>query len=205
MSAVQLDLLFGWAALMSAVATVATTITGILFFTIGGCWGKINDAVSVLQMVLMIPVAIALYLLRPGNATGLALLALAIGVCGMVVAAVLQSCLVFGVVEYEQTIAAVLLAGGAVGLWLILANGLALSARALPGGLLLAGTAAGMGYLLLAVGFHRGGQQHPLFYAGSLLAVVGYAIWGTWLGYLWLTGSLGRSTLFLGQAVLMRR
>ena len=50
--------------------------------------------------------------------------------------------------------------------------------------------AAGAGYLLTALGFHRGGQQHPLFYAGSLLMVVGYSVWAIWLGLLLLTGAL---------------
>lgn len=44
--------------------------------------------------------------------------------------------------------------------------------------------------LLSAVGFHRGGQQHPLFYAGGMLVVVGYLIWAVWLGRLLLTGAL---------------
>jgi len=190
MSPTQLGLLFGWAALLSAVATVATLFTAVLFFTFGGAFGKINDAVSVLQMLLMLPVAIALFLLRPPDATGLALLAVAIGGVGMVITAVLQALLVFGFVEYEQTITAVLSAGGAIGLWLILANMLALGGEILPAGLVVFGALAGAGYLLAAVGFYRGDQQHPLFYMGSFLIVLGYSVWAIWLGRLLQTGSL---------------
>ena len=40
--ATQLDLVFGWAALLSAVATIGTLITGILFFAVNERLGKIN-------------------------------------------------------------------------------------------------------------------------------------------------------------------
>ena len=83
-------------------------------------------------MLLMLPVALALLLLRPANATGLALLATAVGSIGMIAAGVLQDLFVFGVVEYQQTITAVLSAGGLIGVWLILTNALALSGEILP-------------------------------------------------------------------------
>jgi hypothetical protein len=191
MEATQLDLIFGWAALLSAGATIGTLITGILFFAVNERFGKINDIVSVFQVVLMLPVAAAMYLLaRPGNG-GLALLALAVGSMGMIIVAVLQALLVVGMVSFEQTIGAVLSAGAAIGLWLVLANVVALAGGTLPWGLGVFGMAAGIGYLLSAVGFHRGGQQHPLFYAGSILIVVGYLVWATWLGRLLQVGALG--------------
>ena len=191
MSLTPLGPLFGWAALLSAVATVATLVTGILFFTAGGRFGKANDAASVVQMLLMMPVAVALYLLRPVDATGWALLVFILGCLGMVVAAVLQALLVLERVAYEQTFGAVLAAGGVIGLWLILVNILALGGAILPASLVAFGIAAGVGYLLVAIGFYRGGQGYPLFYVGSLLVVVGYVVWGTWLGILLQVGRLG--------------
>jgi hypothetical protein len=188
MNSTQLGLLGGWAALLSAVATIATLITAVLFFTVGERFGKVNDAVSVVQMLLMLPVALALFLLRPADSTGLALLAAAVGGTGMIAGGVLQALLVFGLVAYKQTITAVLSAGGLVGLWLILANALAVSGEVLPTGLVAFGLAAGVGYILTVVGFYRGGQRHPLFYVGSLLVVGGYSTWAIWLGRLLLTG-----------------
>ena len=189
MEATQPDLIFGWAALLSAVATIGTLVTGILFFAVNERFGKINDIVSVFQVVLMLPVAVAMYLLtRPGNGE-LALLALVVGSMGMVIVAVLQALLVVGMVSFEQTIGAVLTAGAVIGLWLVLANGIALVGGRLPWGLGVFGIAAGIGYLLSAVGFHRGGQQHPLFYAGSILIVVGYVVWATWFGRLLRVGA----------------
>ena len=191
MEATQLDLVFGWAALLSAVATMGTSFTGILFFAVNEAFGKVNDIFGVFQVVLMLPVAVAVYLLTSPGYGWLALLALAVGCIGMIVVAVLQTLLVVGRVGFEQTIGATLAAGAAIGLWLIVANALALAGGALPWGLGAFGLAAGAGYLLTALGFYRGRQQHPLFYAGSLLMVVGYSVWATWMGLLLLTGALG--------------
>jgi hypothetical protein len=190
MGFVDLDSLFGWTLYLSAVATVATAVTGVLFFTLGERFGKLNDAVSVLQMLLMLPVSIGLFPLTRHSSAGLALLAAVVGAIGMLVAAVLQALLVLNVVKYEQTIAAVLAAGGAIGFWLLLANILALSAGALPGGLAISGIVVGAGYIFVALGFRIGGQEHPLSYAGALLVIVGYSIWSIWLGWLFTSGRL---------------
>jgi hypothetical protein len=186
----HLDLLFGWTLYLSAVATIATAITAILFFTLGERFGKLNDAVSVLQMLLMLPVSAGLFLLIRHGGAELALLATVVGATGMLVAAVLQALLVINVVRYEQTIAAVLTAGGAIGLWLLLANILALTVAALPSGLAISGIAVGVGYILVALGFRIGGQEHPLSYVGAVLVTVGYSIWSVWLGWLFTSGKL---------------
>jgi hypothetical protein len=190
MGPTEFDLVFGWAALLSAAATLGTAITGILFFAVDEAFGKVNDAFSVVQVVLMLPVAVALYLLAHPDRNFLALLALTAGCMGMLSVAVLQSLLVAGKVGFEQTIARVLASGAAIGFWLILGNALALAGGTLSWGLAAFGFAAGVGYLLTALGFYRGRQEHPLFYAGSLLMVVGYSVWAIWLGLLLLNGTL---------------
>lgn len=124
------------------------------------------------------------------SGAGLALLATAVGIIGMLVAAMLQALLVLNIVRYEQTIAAVLTAGGAVGLWLLLANILALIITAFPGGLAISGVAVGAGYILVALGFRIGGQEHPLSYAGAILVTAGYSLWSIWLGWLFTSGRL---------------
>lgn len=186
----QLNLLFGWAAILSAVATLLTLITGYLFFSTGGMFGPVNDPASVFQMLLMLPVAAALYLLTRQGAAALALLATAIGVAGMLTAAVLQVLLVFRAIDYEQALVAILSAGSAVGVWLVLANLLTLASGALTGGMAIIGAVAGAGYVLRIVGFRLGGRGHRLFYAGSGFAVIGYIVWGAGLGSLFLSGEL---------------
>jgi hypothetical protein len=192
--ATQLGLIFGWAAFLSALATLGTLMTGILFFAVSEAYGKANDAVSVFQVVLMLPVAVATYALTCPDHSALALLALGVGSIGMIIVAVLQTLLVLGVVGFRQTIGPVLSAGVAIGLWLVFANVLALTGGVLPCGLAVFGIAAGVGYLLSAVGFRAGGQQHPLFYAGSFLIVAGYVVWATWLGCLLQAGALRIAT-----------
>jgi hypothetical protein len=171
-----------WAAYASAAATIVTFATGILFFTVGQPFGTIQDAASALQVLLMLPIAWLLHRLIAPSAAVWSWLALLVGVPGMLVAGSLQVLLVVRRVEYEQTIGAGLSAGGAIGGWLALTGALALVYGLLPVGLAWAGIAAGVGYLLLVAGFWIGGQGHPLFWGGSLVALVGYAVWAIWLG-----------------------
>ena len=190
MDAVRLGWLIGWAAYLSAAATIGTALTGVLFFAVGERFGRLNDAVSVLQMLFMLPVAGGLYLMTRSSGAGLALAATVLGAVAMLGAGVLQALLVVKVVRYEQTIAAVLAAGVLIGLWLLLENVLALGAAVLPMGLAICGIATGIGYMLLAIGFRLGGQEHALSYAGAGLVLVGYSVWAIWLGWLLTSGSV---------------
>lgn len=149
---------------------MGTFVTSILFFAVNPAFGKVNDAVSVVQMVVTLPVAAAMALLTYPVNGALAWLALAVGSLGMA-------------------------SGAAMGLWLILSNALSGLGGVLPLGLGACGMVAGAGYLLMAVGFYRGGQQHPLFYAGGLLTVIGYSIWAVWLGRLLLVGALASAAI----------
>jgi hypothetical protein len=90
------------------------------------------------------------------------------------VTGILQALLVVRLVRFKATLGTVLAAGGAF-----------------PGGLAWSGIAAGSGYILLVIGFWLGGQGHPLFWGGSLAALVGYATWAVWLGQMALSGELG--------------
>jgi hypothetical protein len=180
----------GWAAHLSAAATLVTFVTGILFFTVGQPFGTIQDAASALQVLLMLPIAVVLYLLLRSHAPGLSLLGTVVGIAGMLVAGVLQALLVFRVVRFESTIRTVLAAGGAIGVWLVVTGALSLVSGTFPGGLAWSGIVARSGYILLVIGFWLGGQQHPLFWAGSLAALIGYAVWAIWLGHAVLSGTL---------------
>jgi hypothetical protein len=181
---------FGWSAILSAVATLGTLITGILFFTVDEKFGRTNDILSVVQVLLMLPVAMAMYRLTHSAASIQALSGTVMGGIGMIVTAVLQVLLVLRVVSFEQTIATVLTAGAVIGVWLVWSNALASRAGALPWGLAVFGIVAGAGYIMICGGFFLGRQQHPLFYAGSGLAVVGYVVWATWIWRLLRTSSI---------------
>jgi hypothetical protein len=188
MRPVPFSLAFGRAVQWRAVATFATLVTGILLFTVSQRFGKINETASVLQMLFMIPIAVGLFLLARPYGAALALVATAVGIIGMLITAVLQVLLVLGAVEVEQTISAVLAAGGGVGLWLLSVSLLGISAKALSSGPRILGAAVGVGYILSVVRIHLGREQHPLFYSGALLLVLAYSAWAVWLGTRFLSG-----------------
>lgn len=108
----------------------------------------------------------------------------------MLAASILQILLVLRVVKLELTLVAVPAAFGVVGVWLLLNSYLALANRTLPSGLAWVGMVAGVGYILVILGFLLGGQQHPLTAVGGLTAVISYPIWAIWIGALLLSGRL---------------
>jgi hypothetical protein len=181
---------YGWIAYLSAAATLLTLVTGILFFTVGKPFGKINDISSVLQVLLMIPLAVMFVQGLPFGA--LSLLAAVVGILGMLVSAVGQSLLVFGRIDFEGS-TKFFPAGAAIGMWLILICVLGMGNDPLPGLLPWIGILAGAGYIATVIGFLWGGQENVLFYIGGFVLGIAYPIWATWLGRLLLSGTaLGR-------------
>jgi hypothetical protein len=180
-----------WMAYASAAATVVTVATGILFFTVGQPFGTVQDATSALQAFWMLPIAVVLFYRLWLDAPVWSALATTVGALGMMTSGILQALLVVRLVRFKATLSTVLTAGGAIGTWLVAMNILALAGGTFPGGLAWSGIAAGSGYILLVIGFWLGGQGHPLFWGGSLAALVGYATWAVWLGQMALSGGLG--------------
>jgi hypothetical protein len=125
----------GWSAYLNAVATIAVIVTIVIFYSVGGLWGLINDMVSVVWVLSYLPLAIFLYQLnRPVN-DRLSLLTAAAGILALLVFAALQTLLVLGFVRFEQTITAILAVSGVTGLWLFLNGLMSRSGKALPAGL----------------------------------------------------------------------
>jgi hypothetical protein len=180
----------GWAAYLSAGATIISFVTGFLFFSKGQPFGTMNDTASVFQVLFMVPVALVLHRLFGPNAQMLSLLAAAVGIVGMLVAAAVQALLVLGRLTFEQTVRPAFTAGGAIAIWLLLTGYLALTSSILPGGLGWLGLLAGAGYVLMVIGFWLGEQKHPLFIIGSFAVLVAYPIWAIWLGRLLVSGRL---------------
>lgn len=182
--------LFGAAAYLSAVFTILTFVTGILFFTVGKPFGKINDISSVFQVMLMLPLAYFFLPVTSPGLRGLGLAAALIGLAGMLVSAYGQGLLVFNRIDFE-TSQKFFPAGGLIGVWLALINALALTMSALPVTLAWIGIFAGIGYIVTVVGFLRGSQNHILFYSGSLVLAICYPVWAIWLGRLIFAGLVG--------------
>jgi hypothetical protein len=180
----------GWSAYLSVAATLIGFFFLIFFFTIGQPFGTLNDAASVLQVLFMIPVAIAFHRLLRAKASKASLAAATIGIGAMLVIAVLQALVVVNAALYPQIGNTVLTAGGGLGVWLLLANTLSRQQSIFPGRLTGLGLIAGAGYVVLVIGFWVGGQENILFIVGSLAVVIVYPIWAIWLGRILLSNQL---------------
>jgi len=118
----------------------------------------------------------------------LAWAAAGIGLAGILLSALDQSLLVLGRIDFQAS-RKFFPAGGAVGLWLILACLVGADSGQLGGLTLWPGLLAGAGYLATVGGFLLGGQDHPIFYLGGGLLGISYPIWAAALGKL-LTSTL---------------
>lgn len=174
-------IVYGWAAILSAAATILTFISGILFFA-GVKWiGKLNDVFSVFQVLLMIPLILFFNQLITPPSFLPRLISIMFGLGGIMVSAYGQIRLLLNQIDFEQS-QKYFPAGGAIGFWLIMVNISMIGARTLPPILVWIGIAAGIGYLLVVGGFIKGGQEDPIFYGGSFLLGICYPVWGIWLG-----------------------
>jgi hypothetical protein len=164
----------GWAAYLSAAASIATSLTAMLFFAKGQPWGSINDSLSVLQMLFMLPLA--------PHAASFSLLAAWMGAIGLLGVGVLQALLVLGRVGFRQQIGPAVGAGMVVGLWLLAVAVLSLGSGALPSAVAWWGVISGAGYLVTALGYFLGGQDSKVFRLGAILVLLGSALWAILLG-----------------------
>lgn len=101
-------LLAGWIAYANAGLTIANIVTIMIFFAVGGFWGRLNDGVSVLWALSFISLLVALYRLNTPVNGPVSLLAAAIGIAAMLIFAALQILLVMKQVTFEQTVAVIL-------------------------------------------------------------------------------------------------
>jgi hypothetical protein len=179
----------GWSAYANGILMLANMVTIVLFFTVAGFWGPVNDAVSVLWILSFLPLALLLAQVNQAvMGRGVAVGTAAIGVVAMLVFAVLQILLVVGVVRFEQTFAAVATAGGVLGVWLLLNGLLAVKGATLPGGLAWITVVFGLSYILGTIGYWLGGYENPLLWVGAALGYLVGPVWAFWLGWLVLHG-----------------
>jgi Domain of unknown function (DUF4386) len=171
----------GWAALFSAVAIVLMVATAILGATLR--LGNTFSVVVVILMALLIVVALALYLVLRSVAPVMSLAATAIGILAMLMTGVAHVLAMAGSLSPDQfNTTGEGIGPAGIGLWLLLANYLALQSKALPRGLTWIGLIAGAGWLLSGVGALIGGSQTLPFSIGPLGIFLVSPIWAIWLG-----------------------
>jgi hypothetical protein len=127
----------GWSAYLSAVFSAVGIVLLLLFFTLGGVFGPLNDISIVFQYLLALPVALALHRVYGRRAPGLSRLALALGMSGMLALVALQLLLVLRVLTFAQQIGPVVVAFQVIGAWLMISGQLVRSTRTIPNIMLL--------------------------------------------------------------------
>jgi len=143
----------GWSAYLSAAATIIGFITLILFFSEGQPFGTINDTASIFIALAILPGFFALYKLERGSNPMLSLGALVVGSVAALIAAFLQTLLVFKVISSEQSGEIVTIAFGVFGISLAVFNYLAYSNKSFSAQLAIWGLVAGAGYAIVTLGF----------------------------------------------------
>lgn len=177
----------GWSASVAAVATVVGAVLLGLFFAKGDPWGTLNDIASVVLMLATIPVAVALGLLGEDAFGLLAWLVTAIGIVGMVGAAVAQTVLVARIRTYRQLLPWTLGSGAIVGVWYLLVGLLGLSlvtTRNFPLAIMALAIASGVGFISIGFGFWRGNERHPASVIGGLVLLVSSTAFLGWIAWL---------------------
>jgi hypothetical protein len=192
----------GWAAYCSGIAAIVGMVSLSLFFGIEmgqtsgvHIWGPISDIALLVQMLLLLLVARALYPLAEPAAPLLARASTVLGAAGMLAAALLQFLLIIGVMPFEAEVGPLLVATAGAGVWMIAASQLCRKRGNLPSRLGWLGIAVGSAYVLQPVlMFALGG---PLFWMQNiassyfamggaafvfLLTYIGFPVWAIWLG-----------------------
>jgi hypothetical protein len=134
----------GWSASVSGiVAAIGLALWFARFAFPGGVVGWLNDLLVMIQYALTVPIALALHTLFRRYNANLSLLALVVGVAGMLAVVVLQFLLLVRALSFAQQVVPVTIAILVVGAWLVttgylgrstglLSNSLRMSLLAVP-------------------------------------------------------------------------
>jgi len=182
MATQQLNLFAGWSAYASAGAAILGMVFIFIFLAAGEPFGSLNDLSIAAQVLLMIPIALALHRALPTGARSTAslivLIPLVFGVVALATGSVL---LVMKKISLEQSFRPPFNNYWLIGIWLTIANLLALSAHTLSGGTGWLGVITGFAWIMLGLGMWIGGtagqQSFPVVF-GGLVGMFGYIVWG---------------------------
>jgi len=177
----------GWSAYFNAIIFILSLVALMVYFSIGGIWGRVNDSLSIIWMLSYLPLAVALFLINRSVNAPVSLVSSLVGIVAALVFVVLQLLLVLGRVGFEQTFSAVLTMTALVGLFALVHGFLGRAGHTLPSGLTWIMIIYGIASVVGAIGFQIGGEQHPLAMIGLLLTAVSGLVWVIWFGRLLLS------------------
>ncbi len=122
----------GWSAYVSAVVSAFGIVFLVLLYVgfFAGAegllrFGPLNDICGLIQYALALPIAVAFHRILRAQSPGLRLVAMLIGVIGIVGFVVFQSLLITGVMPFSEQIAYASASGLTIGVWIVITGLLA--------------------------------------------------------------------------------
>lgn len=174
----------GMSAYFNALVFILSLVALMVFFSIGGIWGRVNDSLSIFWMLSYLPLAFALFLINRTVNYPASLVSTLVGSAAALAFIGMQVLLVLGRVQFEQTFSAVLTATAVFGLFVLVHGFLGRAGHTLPSVLTWVMIIYGIVSVVGAIGFQIGGEQHPLAMIGLLLTAVTGLVWVIWFGRL---------------------
>lgn len=174
----------GMSAYFNALVFILSLVALMVFFSIGGIWGRVNDSLSIFWMLSYLPLAFALFLVNRTVNYPASLVSTLVGSAAALAFIVMQVLLVLGRVQFEQTFSGVLTATAVFGLFVLVHGFLGRAGHTLPSALSWVMIIYGIASVVGAIGFQIGGEQHPLAMIGLLLTALSGLVWVIWFGRL---------------------
>ena len=171
-------------AYLAGISSILGFLALFIFFAGVSVFGPINDAISVFQMLLLVPVFVTVAAVLGERAQALVTVVTIAGCAAAIAIAAMQVLLVAGRVRFEQTLQPILLIGLALGAWWIVTGVLSLSHPAFPAGLSWAGIVCGLSFALIALAYLQWGPYHPATLVGFIAGAIAVPVWAIWLGRL---------------------
>ena len=182
-----------YAAYANAVMALAQLLSSGGDPSANGTVGVLNNVFGVLWALSFAPLAWVFYQASRVQATVVSAAVLAFGLVGFGSAAVLEVTKAIGTLTFDQYTIAYYPVLGAIGVWLVMAEGIALLETDLPRAPLVFGAVTGAFWFFANVLFGVGGLPAPgvagtlndATEGGSLLLVTAFMMqpfWGLWLG-----------------------
>jgi hypothetical protein len=183
----------GYAAYANSIAALAQLMTSGGDPKNNGVAGVLNNAAGVLWALSFVPLAWLLYRSSRTHANVVSAAAFAFGLVGFGAAVVLEVATMIGRLTFPEQTVAYYPVLGAIGVWLVMAEGVALMETELPRAPLVFGAVIGALWFFANVLFGAGGLPSPkvegsindLTDSGILLldsALLLQPFWGLWLG-----------------------
>ncbi|MFP3854964.1 MAG: hypothetical protein ACLFWD_11790 [Anaerolineales bacterium] len=180
----MLVLVAGPAAYAAGALAILGLATLSIFFAGVPAFGPINDAVSALQMLVLVPVFLFVHRMLWRGAGFSSMLLTGAAVTALLIFSGLQAALAVGLVEFQDTLWPVMWLTGFLGVWWTLSGADALGVKKIPSGLAWASIATGVSFIAIATGFLYLGEMHPITAAGFAISAVANPLWSFWMGSL---------------------